>query len=131
MKKVELSAKRYRSEEALRGYSPEKRRCYFEGERILRYFPVYTKLQCDYECMINDTLNTCDCVKYSMLRDHNTSICEIKRAYCYFDAMNEWPIYNTTDKKSIPCDCYPTCNDIKYFVESEFDSVYDRESARK
>lgn len=131
MKKIELSAKRYRSEEAMRRFSPDKRKCYYENERKLKLFPSYTKYQCDYECMINQTLEYCDCVKFSMPRDNSTPICEIRRAYCYNDAMNEWPPYNVTDQKSLPCDCFPTCNDIKYSVEAEFDSVIDQGNEKK
>ena len=34
----------------LRSTSPEKRKCYFEGERNLTYYITYTKKNCEMEC---------------------------------------------------------------------------------
>lgn len=40
----------------------EKRTCYFEGERYLRYYRTYSQRSCIDECEANYTRDNCDCV---------------------------------------------------------------------
>lgn len=47
---VWISLEIYQAEEDLRLISPERRKCYFEDERKLKYFRVYTKKNCEAEC---------------------------------------------------------------------------------
>lgn len=49
-------------------YSVEKRRCYFDGERQLKYFRHYTKRNCELECWVNMTQKHCNCVQFWMPR---------------------------------------------------------------
>lgn len=44
------------TEEALRDYTLERRNCFFEGEKRLRFFKQYTKYNCEQECLSNFTL---------------------------------------------------------------------------
>lgn len=50
-------------------YEPEKRMCYFDGERELRYFNNYSESNCELECLTNYTLKNCGCVAYWMPRE--------------------------------------------------------------
>lgn len=50
----------------LKGYHPNRRGCYFNSERQLRFFKVYTQRNCELECVANFTKIQCDCVKFSM-----------------------------------------------------------------
>lgn len=52
--------------EKLRKYDPEKRGCYYNSERKLRYFKTYTQSNCQEECFSNLTARVCGCVKFSM-----------------------------------------------------------------
>lgn len=52
--------------DGLRHYSPNRRQCYLNSERQLRFFKVYTQGNCELECLSNFTLTECGCVKYSM-----------------------------------------------------------------
>lgn len=52
--------------EGLRHYEPNRRQCYFNSERELRFFRVYTQRNCELECLANFTLKLCGCVKFSM-----------------------------------------------------------------
>lgn len=52
--------------EGLRSYSPDVRQCFFDSERILKYFRVYTQQNCELECISNYTLSKCGCVEFSM-----------------------------------------------------------------
>lgn len=39
------------TEESLRSFSPDHRNCYFENERKLNYFKIYTQNNCEIECL--------------------------------------------------------------------------------
>jgi acid-sensing ion channel, other len=38
------------------GYAPDRRQCYFNDERNLKFFKVYTQSNCELECLANYTL---------------------------------------------------------------------------
>ena len=42
--------------EGLIGYAPNRRQCYFNDERQLKFFKVYTQSNCELECLANFTL---------------------------------------------------------------------------
>ena len=48
--------------DGLRSYNPQIRQCYFQGERYLRFFQVYTQRNCEVECLTNFTFTECGCV---------------------------------------------------------------------
>jgi acid-sensing ion channel, other len=39
----------------LTDYSPDQRQCYFNNERNLKFFKVYTQSNCELECLTNFT----------------------------------------------------------------------------
>lgn len=53
----------------LRKYNPKLRQCFFNSERTLRFYRIYTKSNCDHECLANFTAAECGCVKFSMPRE--------------------------------------------------------------
>lgn len=50
----------------VRNYSPDQRQCFFNSERKLRFFKIYTQNNCESECLSNFTRLECGCVKFSM-----------------------------------------------------------------
>lgn len=52
--------------EDLRNYEPAQRQCFFQSERQLRFFKIYTKLNCEMECLTNYAKLVCDCVQLAM-----------------------------------------------------------------
>lgn len=52
--------------ENVKKLSPEKRNCYLETERPLKFFKIYTQSNCLLECLTNFTLEACGCVSYFM-----------------------------------------------------------------
>lgn len=50
-----------RTNNALRTYDPIGRQCYYEEERYLRFFRVYTQRNCEMECITNYTVTKCGC----------------------------------------------------------------------
>lgn len=82
------------------------RKCYFDGEKILKYFRSYTKFHCEIECESNATLKLCGCAEFWMPRDSSTRVCNWLKDNCTVGILSE-----------DPCACYSTCNDIKYSFE--------------
>jgi amiloride-sensitive sodium channel len=120
-KTITVVVKTYKSTEDLRKFSPEKRGCYFDDERQLKFYKSYTKSHCDFECMTNYTLKECGCVKFSMPRTKGTPVCDIDKGDCYYNAMLQWP--KDEENSHRPCNCLDTCSILKYSVLYEKDSV--------
>jgi Amiloride-sensitive sodium channel len=60
-----------------------------------------------------------------MPHDNSTAICGVDRAECHYKAMKSWPdMSRLQEGETIPCDCYPTCNDIRYSVKDESSAPY-------
>lgn len=58
------------SETLKSSYLPAVRRCFFHSERNLKYFQVYTKKNCELECLSNITAKICGCVPYWLPRKY-------------------------------------------------------------
>lgn len=52
--------------DGVRGYEPNQRQCFYQSERKLRFFKIYTQTNCEAECTANVTKTKCGCVKFSM-----------------------------------------------------------------
>lgn len=68
---VSISPNVITSSNDIRKYSPKMRQCFFNSERQLKFFKVYTKSNCEHECLTNFTRNECGCVKFVMPRKSN------------------------------------------------------------
>lgn len=53
-------------------YSPQLRQCFYSSERSLKFFRLYTKSNCEHECLANFTKIECGCVKFSMPREQRS-----------------------------------------------------------
>ncbi|CAO1405347.1 unnamed protein product [Diamesa serratosioi] len=104
------------SEENLRKFSPEKRHCYFDDEKKLRFYKKYTMNNCEMECLSNYTLKTCDCIPFDSIRDKYTTVCGINLIDCTRQA--EYDVkYDPSSQIFTECDCLPDCSSVKYNVE--------------
>lgn len=63
---VSIQPQMITTSEGLRDYDPNIRGCFFNSERKLRFFKIYTQRNCELECIANFTKNQCGCVKFSM-----------------------------------------------------------------
>lgn len=111
----------YKTDESLRIYSPKARGCYFEGEKKLKFFKSYTKLNCEFECLANETLKACGCVKFSMPRNNSTKVCGLDKTKCYVDVKKKW------SKISRGCKCLQSCTFIDYRI-NENSGTFDNPS---
>ncbi|KAG5672929.1 hypothetical protein PVAND_003017 [Polypedilum vanderplanki] len=103
------------SNENMKNYKPETRLCYYEGEKVLKFFKTYTKNLCDFECMTNFTLEVCDCVKFNMPRSNETEVCGVDKIKCYHNIKKSWPNIHNIDV-SEACKCLEPCTNIKYSI---------------
>ncbi|XP_055840717.1 pickpocket protein 28-like [Episyrphus balteatus] len=121
--------------EGLRHYKPERRQCYYQNERYLRYFTKYTQANCELECLANQTLAKCGCVKFSMPRNSSQPVCGARNSLCVQETANNFGSWKFMAKTKpfgesvCTGNCLPTCFDIKYKAEIEQqisgDSPYD------
>ena len=121
----------------LRNYHPKHRKCYFEHEKYLKFFKVYTQSNCELECLTNFTLKACNCVKFSMPRIDNMLICNQQQLSCYEKAeinyikTESFQMSKNKDDKTPEtiCNCLPSCTSINYNYElTQFDLKFDRNS---
>lgn len=104
---------------SLKSYLPTARGCFFEGEKKLHFFKVYTKFHCYTECLSQYVLGKCGCVGFYMPRNSTTSICGLQERNCLDLNANNWPDINDLADGTTPCGCYPTCNHIEYYVDED------------
>lgn len=121
--------------EGLVDYAPERRQCYFNFERSLQFFKVYTQSNCELECLANFTLARCNCVKFSMPRTNSTRICGQNEVECYDLAENGLMLEELEQslasgsgenkRGKTNCNCLPSCTSINYDAEiSQADFEY-------
>lgn len=113
LKLIYMKATKYSTSDDLRKFPPKNRGCYFEGEKELKFFKSYTKAQCQFECLANETLKACGCVKFSMPRNNSTPICDLDKVSCYLHVMKK-----LTSRMST-CNCLHSCTYISYSIEDQ------------
>ncbi|KXJ77447.1 hypothetical protein RP20_CCG007541 [Aedes albopictus] len=107
----------------LLSYHPTRRHCYFNHERQLKFFRVYTQSNCELECVTNYTLKMCGCVKFSMPRSAKTRICRTSEIACVLSAENRMLLQSAKRRlKKLQtygsaCNCIPGCTSIHYDTE--------------
>ncbi|XP_005178343.2 pickpocket protein 28-like [Musca domestica] len=103
--------------EGVANYSPDKRRCYMNGERYLKFFKIYSERNCEMECLTNFTLKECGCVKFSMPRTYDMPLCAEDKITCYTEAEDKMLLEYFGDRDKDPCKCMPSCTSLDYDVE--------------
>ncbi|XP_055846251.1 pickpocket protein 28-like [Episyrphus balteatus] len=119
--------------DGLRHYQPERRQCYYQNERYLRYFKVYNQVNCQLECLANQTLAKCGCVKFSMPRNSSHPVCGADSIKCMDDVIDHSSTMkfklernpNQFNNLSSFCHCLPTCIEIEYKAELEHQVAID------
>ncbi|KAK9883353.1 hypothetical protein WA026_001528 [Henosepilachna vigintioctopunctata] len=95
---ISVSAQRMATSEVVKNYSPGKRDCYFEGEKKLQFFKIYSISNCAFECLTNFTLKECGCVGFYMPRNESTPICGLPRAGCLDLARKKYQLAKLKSK---------------------------------
>ncbi|XP_075972068.1 pickpocket protein 28-like [Anticarsia gemmatalis] len=103
--------------ETLRNYDPEIRQCYFNDERYLRYFKIYTASNCKIECLTNYTYARCGCVAFYMPFATKNATCKLRDLNCVIEAQEAFLPGHTNSTVEKSCLCLPACNTIDYDAE--------------
>lgn len=64
--RIPIEPKLHDISKGLSRYKPEQRQCFFNFERPLHFFKIFTIRNCMYECLINITRQQCGCILFSM-----------------------------------------------------------------
>lgn len=109
-----------RSDKNLKTLEPNDRSCYLEGERKLRFFKVYTKRNCEIECLANVSRKLCACGPGDIVGDPDTTVCGINIGVDDFQCLKKFQ----GDMKNlkpvehlVACSCLPKCDLISYSNE--------------
>lgn len=138
----------------VKAYDPISRQCFFNQERKLKFFKTYAKSSCDLECLADQTLALCGCVKFSMPHHNTTQICDHSKLECVYvaeknqktrdlkrkllDKQLKQDLKNgkitendegfTKLKNMKSCKCLPSCTSLHYDVEiSQTDFYIDED----
>lgn len=57
------------TDESLMDETPAERNCYSRHEKQLKFFKFYNKVNCEQECLANQTMAKCGCVQFFMMRN--------------------------------------------------------------
>lgn len=90
-----------------------RRGCFFDAERYLKYFQIYTESNCWLECLTNRTLFLCQCVFYYMPRMIATPVCGHGQQECLKNVFKA-VVSGNNPIPSMHCNCLPTCTSINY-----------------
>jgi acid-sensing ion channel, other len=104
-----------RTDADLKSLDPEDRGCYFEGERNLTFFEVYTRRNCEAECYIYSIYDFVNCVPYFMAQPDTVDYCDYHKEYRM--RAYSYNINAGMNKNQIKCRCLDECDVIKYKYE--------------
>jgi acid-sensing ion channel, other len=101
----------------LRSYEPKKRGCYFEGEKKLKYFKVYTRRNCESECLSGTLfkMRRLRCVPYYMARTDSMDYCDYKKEF--WMGVHSFNVVRNITGDGIKCGCLDECDSINYKFE--------------
>ncbi|XP_017053597.1 pickpocket protein 28 [Drosophila ficusphila] len=99
---------------AIRSISRDGRQCLFKNEKELTFYTIYTRLNCENECMAAYLFDTCSCIPfdYPMIYS-NASTCSMKDTLCVRRAQRA-----TFNPDWVKCrqQCLPSCFDLNYLA---------------
>jgi acid-sensing ion channel, other len=118
-----ITPKIIRSDPDLRKLKPERRKCFFQDERKLKYFKIYSKKLCEMECKSFVILENCNCTPYYLPRDDLTDICAAKANECKLKFIDANKVFRFEQYEHLyltngVCDCLDACDSISYSYET-------------
>ncbi|XP_054277184.1 pickpocket protein 28-like [Macrosteles quadrilineatus] len=100
------------TDKILRKWTPAQRGCFFEDERFLKFFNIYTEKNCDLECEANISLSRCGCVPFYAPRTKGIPVCGPLKQPCVLESISK-----LLDPLSTGCNCKPSCFEINYKID--------------
>ncbi|KAG5675196.1 hypothetical protein PVAND_005120 [Polypedilum vanderplanki] len=97
-------------DDSLIDFEPHERNCYLDDEHKLKFFKVYTRINCEAECLTNFMISRCDCVEFFMIQNSTTRICSASEKRCFDKARNSFEDYRSS------CKCLQPCDYVNYYL---------------
>lgn len=61
MLSISLNTNMIQATSKIKNWTPKTRNCYYQHEKKLKFFKIYTYHNCEVECRANNTLRVCGC----------------------------------------------------------------------
>lgn len=105
-----------KADDNLKALPIDARKCYFDGERELKFFKIYTHKNCEFECLSEKLYKKCDCVPFHYIRKPSWEVCEQRRMK---NCIQKYIFERSMGQKdeSDNCNCLPTCSSVTYVYE--------------
>lgn len=116
---VLLSVDVVQVDEDFKRLSVDNRQCYLKDERKLLFYKIYTKSNCERECLTFVTFGDCSCVPFFFVRNKTMTVCDVPGSECAWKLYNlDYDQYQGLFKTEGICNCLPPCETVKYSFEA-------------
>ncbi|CAH1395974.1 unnamed protein product [Nezara viridula] len=116
---LEFEALAIYSTENTRELSVKQRKCRFLDESNLETSPVYSYNMCRSECRMRLAFKLCSCVPYFYRNIGKYRICDVAGMRCLSQYKERLIQLRDSVGNKHRCDCYPTCNEINYIIQTD------------
>lgn len=99
---------------AIRSISRDGRQCLFKNEKELIFYSIYTRLNCENECLAAYLYDTCACIPYDYPQIYsNATTCSMRDTLCVRRAQRA-----AIRPGEVKCrrQCLPSCFDLTYLA---------------
>jgi len=117
---IELTPEIIKTDENLRKLNSKDRECYFDGERTLKFFRKYSKINCVIECMADFAIKYCGGCSNNLwkpVEDENYCFTKRQSYRCHDEFHINFLKFDAPSSEN--CSCLPTCDSetfhVKYF----------------
>ncbi|XP_068147801.1 pickpocket protein 28 [Drosophila tropicalis] len=101
---------------AIRSISRDRRQCVFRNEQILLFYEIYTRRNCENECLAMYLFESCSCLPFDYPKIYeNASICLMRDTFCVKQAQRSAMRPNWAKCRKL---CLPSCFDLTYMASS-------------
>lgn len=97
-----------------------RRGCFYNSERHLQLFKIYTQHNCIVECMVNYTLTSCGCAPFYYPHTKGVKLCGYEKLKCTRYNYELFRSNVTSADESYlktKCNCLPACFSVRYEPE--------------
>lgn len=110
--RIPFSAKVTATDQSLRKYSIEKRKCRFENELgDMKLFKTYSYINCIFECKLEIVRKLCNCLPwYLELENQTEPVCNLFGNKCYEQiTIRANQLLDFSNPFQPSCHCFPEC----------------------
>ncbi|CAG9810650.1 unnamed protein product, partial [Chironomus riparius] len=115
---VEIRPERTISSKAVTALPISDRGCVFENEFKLRFFPEYREVNCQVECVMEQTMKLCECLPYFYYNTENIELCDISKLDCIVSNREVLKKIKAPEKNHTKesCTCPSQCESTSYSI---------------